>query len=302
MPALTEEIPFFFPCEGENLLGIISAPVNSAPTGVLIVVGGPQYRVGAHRQFVHLARHLAASGVACMRFDYRGMGDGSGAMRTFEQVEADLRAAMDAFVANYPPIRRVVLWGLCDGASAECFYAANDRRVAGAVLVNPWVRTEAGEARTYLRHYYLRRLLSRAFWQKLLDGGIDLQASLGSFLRAFRLALGARREGVRRSARQVDESDGPLPERMARGLQCFDGRILVILSGNDYTAKEFCQVRAESVSWARALNGADSALLEEADHTFSTHAWKAWVAETTARWVAALPSAEPQSPIPIQRQ
>ena len=53
-----------FPCEGEELVGIVAEP--EAPLGdlgVFVVVGGPQYRVGSHRQFVLLARHLAGLGV-----------------------------------------------------------------------------------------------------------------------------------------------------------------------------------------------------------------------------------------------
>ena len=48
-------------CEGDRLLGIVSeaAPDKDAPIGVVIVVGGPQYRAGSHRQFVQLARELA---------------------------------------------------------------------------------------------------------------------------------------------------------------------------------------------------------------------------------------------------
>lgn len=290
MPALCDEAPFFFHCQGEDLLGIISAPADPGPRGVLIVVGGPQYRVGSHRQFVHLARHLADSGVACMRFDYRGMGDGGGAMRTFEQIDADLRAAIDVFLATCPRVKNIVLWGLCDSASAACIYAATDPRVSGVVLVNPWVRTEVSEARAYLRHYYGGRLLSRGFWQKLFGGGFDLRKAVGSFLDAIRLASGAGRKGATGSAQPAGYSDLPLHERMARRLQRFRGRILVILSGNDYTAKEFCQVRSGSASWGPALDGSDMALLEDADHTFSRQVWKGWVADTTARWVKGWPS------------
>ena len=46
----------------------------AASRGMLIVVGGPQYRAGSHRQFTLLARDVAATGVPTMRFDYRGMG------------------------------------------------------------------------------------------------------------------------------------------------------------------------------------------------------------------------------------
>ena len=59
-----------------------------------------------------------------------------------------------------------------------CFYAATDPRITGVVLVNPWVRTQVGEARTYLRHYYVRRFFSRAFWRKLVGGEVDLRQTV----------------------------------------------------------------------------------------------------------------------------
>src|SRR5690606_31415058 len=110
---------------------------------------------GSHRQFVLLCRHLAAHGIPAMRFDYRGMGDSTGAERGFDTVADDIRAAIDSFIKRVPSIGRVVLWGLCDAASAACLYAPSDERVGGLVLANPWVRTAAGEAKTYLKHYYV---------------------------------------------------------------------------------------------------------------------------------------------------
>ena len=134
------ESAVLFACEGDELVGVIAEPEKACgDVGVLIVVGGPQYRVGSHRQFVLLARHLAEAGVSCMRFDYRGMGDAGGGQRDFENVGADIRAAIDVFTTRTPAVRRVVLWGLCDGASAACFYAPTDERGAGLVLLNPWV-------------------------------------------------------------------------------------------------------------------------------------------------------------------
>ena len=53
-----------FACAGETLLGILAEPQTPAHTGVVVVVGGPQYRVGSHRQFVLLSRALAAAGFA----------------------------------------------------------------------------------------------------------------------------------------------------------------------------------------------------------------------------------------------
>lgn len=59
-----KESTLSFDCQGERLVGILAEPVTGEPAevGVVIVVGGPQYRAGSHRQFTLLARHFAAHG------------------------------------------------------------------------------------------------------------------------------------------------------------------------------------------------------------------------------------------------
>ena len=161
------ETALAFPCEGELLAGIVCLPKQPLGRGVLVVVGGPQYRAGSHRQFTLLCRALAAQGIAAMRFDCRGMGDSEGRMRTFEEIQPDVRAAVDQFFAQVPQLREVIIWGLCDAACAALFYAHLDRRVTGLVLLNPWVRTPEGIARAQLKHYYWSRLSSREFWCRM---------------------------------------------------------------------------------------------------------------------------------------
>ena len=184
-----------FACAGERLLGIVTRPQQAATTGVVIVVGGPQYRVGSHRQFVLLARDLAEAGYAVLRFDCRGMGDSDGEARSFEDVDLDVAAAIDALAAACPEVGSVVLWGLCDGASAALLYSLRrpDARVRGLVLLNPWVRSEQSLARVRLRHYYGERLLQPEFWKKLVRGGTNLVAAVRDLARNWRLAPGAHR-------------------------------------------------------------------------------------------------------------
>ena len=76
------------------LTGILSQPEQASDTTVIVVVGGPQYRVGSHRQFLQLARHLARQGYPVLRFDGRGMGDSSGLLRSFEEIDDDIGAAI----------------------------------------------------------------------------------------------------------------------------------------------------------------------------------------------------------------
>src|SRR5687768_14333089 len=183
-----------FCCEEDWLYGVLSLPEQAASRGVLIAVGGPQYRVGSHRQFTLLARYLASNGIPVLRFDFRGMGDSEGDARTFEDVGDDLRCAIDQFFAEVSSLRELVILGLCDAASAALFYAYQDQRVTGLALLNPWVRTEKGSARAHLKHYYTARLFQLEFWRKIWQGNFDYAAAAQSLSRTFRAAAARRKK------------------------------------------------------------------------------------------------------------
>jgi exosortase A-associated hydrolase 1 len=279
-----------FACESCWLYGVLSLPEEPAQRGVLLVVGGPQYRAGSHRQFTLLARALAEAGVAVMRFDYRGMGDSEGAMRDFSQVDADLRAAIDVFTAQVPDVREVALWGLCDAASAALFYAHQDRRVTGLALVNPWARTEAGAARATLKHYYAARLLQPGLWKKILGGRFDYRAALQSFLDLCASAGGrARQRGRREDGAAAAAGQGEamsLPQRMLDGFSRFRGKTLFIMSGADLTAREF-EDMAAAPSWRKLMREGrvTRRALAGADHTFSRREWREQVVSWTLEWL-----------------
>src|SRR5688572_13881859 len=89
-----------FACAGDWLMGLVHLPPHPRERGVVVITGGPQYRVGSHRQFTLLARKLAAQNFPVLRFDYRGMGDSEGEPRSFEHMNADIRAAVDVLFAQ----------------------------------------------------------------------------------------------------------------------------------------------------------------------------------------------------------
>ncbi len=273
-----DETAFLFDAGGASLVGIVTTPQAPRPVariGVVVVVGGPQYRVGSHRQFALLARALAVRGFAVMRFDCAGMGDSDGAERPFTDRDADLTAAVDAFAARVPGVSEIAIWGLCDAASAALLYAPRDPRVRHLVLLNPWVRSEAGLARTHLKHYYGSRLADRAFWVGLVRGKVGVWRAVRGFVGTL---VAARRRGT------SDDASLSFQARMARGWKRFAGDILLICSGDDLTAREFVDHAASDAEWAGLVDAprVSHCALADADHTFSRAEWRDRVADETA--------------------
>ena len=286
------EYPVVFRCLDAELAGIVHRGRPNARIGVMIVVaGGPQYRVGAHRQFVSLARMFASNGYPAMRFDLRGMGDSSGSYLGYEQSRPDIRAAIDEFLRREPGVQEVALFGECESASGILFYAAQDARVRRIALANPWVRTPGVQAETILKHYYLDRLRSREFWLSVWSGEYKLRASLTSFYEVFSTFMQGRK-----STRASTAGSGlanfdllPLPSRTAEGLRRFSGQVLLLMSGRDLIAREFDEVTKVSKDWQGLLSGQRITRkdIADADHTFSKPEVKAEAQRTLLDWLAA---------------
>ena len=258
-----QERALVFDCKGDRLLGILHSPATEPRSlGVLIVVGGPQYRVGSHRQFVVMARALASSGYPVLRFDHRGIGDSDGTPRRFEELDDDIRAALDAMHVACPGLSGAVMFGLCDAAAASMMYCAKDPRLAGLILSNPWVHSEAGVARAYVRHYYFERLLQASFWRKVAAGEFDLVESVRDLLRKLWLATKLSR---------VSAVRGTFRDHMLEGLTRFRGQVLLLISGRDLTAAEFMELGRPDERWRAGLARPNVKLrrYEQSDHTYS---------------------------------
>ena len=250
--------------DGFSMLGIVSLPPTGKPvqnTGVVIVVGGAQYRAGSHRQFVQLARFLAEGGFPVLRFDLPGMGDSPGDLPSFEDTTPHIATAINGFQQQHPGVERVVLWGLCDGATASLLYvdATHDARIAGLALLNPWVRSEVSLARARVKYYYWQRLREPEFWWKLIRGGVGWRALRG-------LAGNVKKMG------QSSPQAVSFQDRMAQGWLAFTSPILLMLSERDLTAQEFVEHAEVTSAWAGWSKNVslNTHTLPQADHTCST--------------------------------
>ncbi|PKI17790.1 hydrolase 1, exosortase A system-associated [Colwellia sp. 12G3] len=255
-----------FNSNGKQLVAIEHLPEPShqrqTKKGVIIVVGGPQTRVGSHRLFVDLARALANEGIAVFRFDYSGAGDSEGVVSTFTKIQEDIDAAIKTFQQRHSDINELTLWGLCDAASAILLYLNENPQQANIkhlFLVNPWVRQVHTQAKTYLRSYYIKRFLSTAFWKKLLSGKVKAK-SVFTEVQGFH----------QQSQENIDTQDNFVTQ-MLQGLNKFSGQCELLLSGNDLTADEFRLLVKSNKHW-RGVTARDTIhmkIIHQADHTFS---------------------------------
>jgi exosortase A-associated hydrolase 1 len=166
-----------FECDGSEL-GASLDPAEG-DTGLLLVTGGTQTRIGSHRMYERLAAALARSGWPCFRFDRRGVGDSEGDDPDFKQSGPDLAAAAAAFRREQPQLKRLIGFGLCDGASTLALHGGA-AGLDGYILANPWfVEAETGEpAAAAIKSRYKDQLLSAQGWKRLLSGSVSYRKIL----------------------------------------------------------------------------------------------------------------------------
>jgi uncharacterized protein len=284
MTASVTRSPTTFAIEGVPACGFVhTSDAAVRDVGVVIVVGGPQTRVGSHRAFFYLADALARAGYPTLRFDTRGMGDSHGAFPGFEHLQPDLHAAVAQLMHCQPTVQRVVLWALCDGASAAMISASQlHPAVEGFVFANPWVHQPEGAgaavaAKVQMKHYYAQKLTDLGFWRRLFSGKIN-PFRAGAELAGTAKAATARSDAMPSSATNYVEA-------MRIGWSESHQPALVITAGQDLVAQEWlaCQV---STAWATPRKApTQTRHFEAANHTFSTAAWRAQVEACTIAWI-----------------
>lgn len=223
-------------------------------TGLLMVSGGSELRSGALGGMARLAAAVAEQGFPVFRFDRRGVGDSEGVDPGFADSGADIAAAVAALKALRPDLRRLVGFGLCDGATALVFHHRSTALDAVA-LANPWVvEAEAGvPPPAAIAHRYRTQLLSVAGWRRILTGGINYRKAL---------------RGLRRLCARSDDG---LAARFATDIGRGELRVAVILAATDATALAF-QREWRGALFARARNSSAVTLasVDSNSHSFAS--------------------------------
>jgi exosortase A-associated hydrolase 1 len=228
-----------FECAGETLLGTLDHAEGE--TGLLIVSGGNEIRIGAHRGMALLAERLAAAGVPVFRFDRRGIGDSSGDNGGYASSGPDIAAAVAAFRAHAPGVRHIAGFGNCDAATALVLFG-REAGIERLILSNPWViePTDDLPPAAAIRARYAERLRDPREWRRLLTGGVDLK----------KLASGLRKVFVKRP-----KTAGSLGDRFFRATP---RDATVVLADRDATAQAFAD-EAGKRSWAGKIVRIDTA-------------------------------------------
>ena len=210
-----------FACEGATLVGSLDAAPGKS--GLLLVTGGNELRAGAWAGQAQSAARIAAQGFPVFRFDARGVGDSDGPNGSFETRAPDIAAALAAFRAACPQLRRVVGWGNCDGASA--LMLAGGAGLDALVLSNPWTIEDDGAAPppAAVRDHYKRRLADPAAIRRLLSG----QVSLGKLFASLASAL------------RKPPPPSTLAQTLAAGIADFAGPIRFLVADRDRTGQAF---------------------------------------------------------------
>ena len=239
-----------FDCEGAQLGGTIDAAAGD--TGILIVTGGSQTRIGSHRLFERLALALSQAGHPCLRFDRRGVGDSEGADPDWRGSGPDIAAAAEAFRRECPGVKRIAGFGLCDGASALAFHGAA-AGLDALILVNPWfVEAEAGAPPpAAIKDHYRRRLLSLSGWKRLLTGAVSLPTVVAGLRR---IACPAPATLAGEIAEALDRSKLPLQLILA------SRDATAVAAAAEWGSPAFAGVRARSPAPVK---------IESDSHTFS---------------------------------
>lgn len=251
-----------FRCGSETLVGTLDR--GAGTRGLLIVSGGNELRIGAHRGMATLAQRLAADGHSVFRFDRRGIGDSTGVNRGFEASGPDIAAAVAAFRQAVPTLTRIAAFGNCDAASALALH--DTAGIDALVLANPWVIEPGGDdlpPAAAIRARYSERLRDPGAWRRLVTGGVDLRKLAGGLAKL-------------RGGRPAGVAEERLSGRIATALAAKTVPVTILAARRDNTAIAFLEAWG-TPAYQSLHDRVPLAMLDSDSHSFHREAERVWL-------------------------
>jgi exosortase A-associated hydrolase 1 len=260
-----------FSCAGETLLGTLDEAPGAV--GLLIVSGGNEIRIGAHRGMALLAQRVAEAGHPVFRFDRRGIGDSSGENHGYASSADDIAAAAAAFRAE-TGVSRILAYGNCDAATALAFFHPQ-AGIDALLLANPWVieQTDDLPPAAAIRSHYAQKLRDPREWLRLLRGGVNIAKLFKGLMKV--------------SQKRSEVPDG-IAARLAQALAATPAPVTILLASGDNTAIAFADAyQAPAFDSVRSRIRVES--LDSASHSFASAADKDWLLEHVLITLAQFP-------------
>ncbi|MFP4058353.1 MAG: serine aminopeptidase domain-containing protein [Candidatus Brocadiia bacterium] len=175
------EEPLFFPSHGFRLFGVLHRPQPCRPLGLVLCAPFAEEHKQGYRVFAELARRLAAEGLPCLRFDYRGTGDSEGPFSLFSPSAAieDIRAAAE-LLRQRTEASALGLVGLRLGASLAWQAAEQGLEATHLVLWQP-IADGALFYRLNLRRMLVRQMMMHGKARSEAQEGEGESIDLGGF-------------------------------------------------------------------------------------------------------------------------
>jgi len=252
-------------------------------TGVLLLTGLADPRVGCADCAVHWADGIAGRGYDCFRVDLPGLGDSDGEVAENEAIFMPLvnsgffsepvSAIIDQLFERFY-LDRLFLMGHCSGAVTAIYSAASNRKISGVILLDPYFHLQENEIRkdSFLNLHLsiIARLMGSASARAL---AVKVHSVARSFYRRRIKALENPNLPLMSRWKQLTtqrlpililRSPGSLPKEgetdfigsLQQGLQAKSGLTIhtVVGARHDFAGREAREaVRDCTVEWLRAL-------------------------------------------------